>query len=241
MRIFWERYGEGETTALLLPTWSSRSFTILEDADPLSGAPLPGGHLRRPRKRPLRQASRRSGLPHRRVRGRRARGDGRHRAPSRASLLSVSCGALWGTILAADHPERVDGIVYVSPSAPLAPGHPERQVHSFDEKLETDEGWAKYNSHYWSRDYLELPRLLLRQVLQRAALEQADRGLAWAGHWTPPRRRWPTPLGAWGSAEPSSFRERAARVRCPTLVIHGDDDLIRPHAQGQGAREADRR
>src|SRR5206468_797421 len=30
------------------------------------------------------------------------------------------------------------------------------------------------------------------------------------------------------------------RVRCPTLVIHGDNDLVRPHRQGKALAEATR-
>ena len=33
------------------------------------------------------------------------------------------------------------------------------------------------------------------------------------------------------------FKDIAARVRCPVLVIHGDQDLIRPHAQGAALAE----
>ncbi|HEV3013731.1 MAG TPA: alpha/beta hydrolase, partial [Actinomycetota bacterium] len=35
-----------------------------------------------------------------------------------------------------------------------------------------------------------------------------------------------------------SFRDCCARVRCPALVIHGDEDAIRPHAQGAALAEA---
>ena len=42
-------------------------------------------------------------------------------------------------------------------------------------------------------------------------------------------------------ARRDASRDAVARVRCPVLVIHGDDDLIRPHAQGERARRGDRR
>ena len=38
---------------------------------------------------------------------------------------------------------------WTSPTLPIAPPHPERTVHAFDAQLDTDEGWAKYNRHYW--------------------------------------------------------------------------------------------
>jgi pimeloyl-ACP methyl ester carboxylesterase len=64
----------------------------------------------------------------------------------RAMLVGLSCAALWGTILAAD---------YIAPAVGLAPGHSERQVYAFDEEYDTEQGWAKYNSHFWSRRYRE--------------------------------------------------------------------------------------
>ena len=58
-----------------------------------------------------------------------------------------------------------------------------------------------------------------------------------AGRWRPTRRRWPTRRRRWASAGARSSATIAARVRCPVLVIHGDRDLIRPHAQGAALAE----
>ena len=35
----------------------------------------------------------------------------------------------------------------------LAPPLPDRAAFGFDELLDTDEGWAKDNRHYWLRDW----------------------------------------------------------------------------------------
>jgi predicted glycosyltransferase len=47
--------------------------------------------------------------------------------------------------VAADHPERVLGIVAIGTSVPLAPLPAERTAHPFEERLTTHDGWAKYN------------------------------------------------------------------------------------------------
>jgi pimeloyl-ACP methyl ester carboxylesterase/predicted glycosyltransferase len=231
VRVFWERYGEGEKTALLLPSWSIVHSRFWKMQIP---------YLAR----------------HCRVLTFDGRGNGRSDRPvgaeayrtdefaadalavmdatetASACLLSVSCGALWGTILAADHPARVDGIVYVSPSAPLAPGHPERLVYSFDEKLDTDQGWAKYNSHYWSRDYPGFLEFFFAKCFNEPhSSKQTEDCVAWARETTPQTLADTTRGLDLGGPEP--FRERVARVGCPTLVIHGDQDLIRPHTQGR--------
>src|SRR5690606_22628525 len=72
---------------------------------------------------------------------------------AQAILVSLSIGALRALILAAEHPERVAGSVFIAPTTALAPGHPARGLHSFTEPLDTTEGWAKFNQHHWRNDY----------------------------------------------------------------------------------------
>src|SRR5207249_4563207 len=74
-------------------------------------------------------------------------------ATDRAFVVTHSLGAQRSLLLAAEHPDRVEGLVFIDPSAPFASNHPERMIHSFDEPLDTDEGWAKFNRHYWLREY----------------------------------------------------------------------------------------
>ena len=74
-------------------------------------------------------------------------------ATERAVIVSLSLGAQRALLLAAEHPERVEGAVFICPAVPLGEAPPARGVHSWDDELDTDEGWAKYNRHYWLRDY----------------------------------------------------------------------------------------
>ena len=230
VRIFWERYGEGDPTALLLPTWSivhSRSWKMQ----------IP--YLAR----------------HCRVVTFDGRGNGRSDRPAgaeanstdefaadalavldasgteRATLVGLSCAALWGTILAAEHPERVDRVVYISPAVRLAPDFPERNMHPFDEPLDTDEGWAKYNSYYWKRDYLAFLEFFFSKCLNEPhSTKQIEDCTGWALE-TSPETLADTIRGI-GVPRGEDFRAMCARVQRPTLVIHGDGDQIRPLAQG---------
>jgi pimeloyl-ACP methyl ester carboxylesterase len=143
----------------------------------------------------------------------------------RAVLVSLSLGAQRSLIVAARHPERVEGAVFIGPSLPLAPRRADRAVIArFDEALETDEGWAKYNSHYWRRDYPGFLEYFFGQCFSEP-------------HSTKPIED----CVGWGSEiDPESLilshrsaglrreeaEELAAAVRCPVLVIHGDDDRI---------------
>jgi pimeloyl-ACP methyl ester carboxylesterase/predicted glycosyltransferase len=236
VRVFYELYGEGEPTVLLLPTWSivhSRFWKLQ----------IP--YLSR----------------HCRVVTFDGRGNGCSDRPAgadaytpdelaadalavlaatsteRAVLVTLSCGALWGTILAADHPERVDGVVYISPAVGLAPGHPERDVWQFEGKLETDEGWAKYNAQYWLTNYRDFLQFFFAKCFNEPhSTKQIEDGVGW-GLETDPETLADTTRGIGLRCGTESFREICARVRCPTLVIHGDADLIRPHAQGEALAE----
>ena len=238
VRIFWERYGAGEPTVLLLPTWSivhSRHWKLQ--------IPYLSRHFR--------------------VITFDGRGNGRSDRPSGAEayrtdefaadaiavmdatatpsavLLGVSCGALWGTILAADHPERVDGVAYVSPSVGLAPGNPDREKYAFDEELDTDEGWAKYNSHYWLKDYRGFLEFFFAQcVPEPHSSKQIEDCVAWALETSPETLADTT--RALGMSRSESLRETCERVGCRTLVIHGDSDVIRPLRQGVALAEATR-
>ena len=90
-----------------------------------------------------------------------------------------------GVVLAAEHPERVAGAAFIGPAVPLAP-LPERTVYPFDERLDTDEGWAKYNIHHWLRDYPGLPRVLHREVLHGPhSTKPIEDVIGWALETTP--------------------------------------------------------
>ena len=236
VRVFYEVYGEGETTALLLPTWSIVHSRCWKFQIP---------YLAR----------------HCRVVTFDGRGNGRSDRPEGAGAYSIdefasdalavmdatgtehatlaaeSCGALWATVLAADRPERVDGVAYIGPAVGLAPEHPEREVHPFDQSLATEELWAKYNSHYWRRAYRDFVEFFFAQCFNEPhSTKQIEDCTGWALQTTPE-----TLIDATrgiGLRRHERFLETCARVRCPTLVIHGDRDLIRPLAQGKALADA---
>jgi pimeloyl-ACP methyl ester carboxylesterase/predicted glycosyltransferase len=236
VKVYYEVYGSGGPTVLLLPTWS-----IIHSRHWKLQIPYLARHCR--------------------VVTFDGRGNGRSDRPvgveaylesefaadalavmdatntERATLVGVSCGALWGTILAADHPERVDGLVFIGPAVGLVPGHPERRVYSFDEEYDTDEGWAKYNSHFWSRDYRGFLEFFFAQCFNEPhSTKQIEDAVSWALE-TDPETLADTSR-AISLCRTERFRDTCARVRCPVLVIHGDADLIRPHAQGAALAEA---
>ena len=148
------------------------------------------------------------------VRRGRARGAWTRPERSRAVLVGLSMGASGPLLLAATIiPERVAGVVFIAPAVPLGATTP-RQARpaTFREPLDTDEGWGKYNRHYWRRDY-RVPRVLLRQVPHRAALDEADRGHGRLGARDGPRDADRAPSWRRGSDDRDATFGRCARVR----------------------------
>jgi pimeloyl-ACP methyl ester carboxylesterase/UDP:flavonoid glycosyltransferase YjiC (YdhE family) len=236
VRLHWERYGDGERAVLLMPTWSIVHSRFWKFQIP---------YLAR----------------HCRVVTFDGRGNGRSDRPSgaeansveafaadaltvldaaeaeRVTLVGLSCGALWSTVLAAEHPERVEGIVYIGPAVSLAPGHPERLVYRFDDELGTEEGWAKYNSHYWRKDYRGFLEFFFGMCLPEPHSTKVHEDcVAWALD-TDPETLADTTRGI-DFPRAERFSDTCARVRCRTLVIHGDRDLVRPLAQGAALADA---
>ena len=98
-----------------------------------------------------------------------------------------------------------------------------------------DEGWAKYNRHYWQRRLSRLCRVLLRASASRAALDQADRRrVGWALETT--RRTLTDTVLA---PVPSSGRRRRAlrtiRARFSSSMATGTN---RAACKGRASHEA---
>ena len=155
-----------------------------------------------------------------------------------AALVGSSCGALWGTVVAADAPERVDSVVYIGPAVALAPAHPERDRYAFDERYDPDEtGWALFNRHAWLRDYPAFLEFFLGQCFNEPhSTKPIEDGIAW-GLETTPEVLIDTIIGMY-LARVERFSDVCGRVRCPSLVLHGDQDLVRPLAQGKALAAA---
>jgi pimeloyl-ACP methyl ester carboxylesterase/predicted glycosyltransferase len=234
--LFWERYGDTGPNVVLLPTWSivhsrfwkfqipylARRFRVITfdgRGNGRSGRPV-GAEAYTTEQFAADTVAVMDGT----------------KTPT-AALVALSCGALWATIVAAEHPERVERIAFIGPAVPLAPNHPERDRYAFDEPLDTDEGWAKYNSYYWSRDYPSFLEFFAGQCFSEPhSTKQIEDFIGWGLGTTPEvltdatqglsvrgRRPWP---------------EWCTGVRCPVLVIHGDSDHVRPHAQGAALARA---
>jgi len=153
-----------------------------------------------------------------------------------AVLVTLSLGAQRSLVLAAEHPERVLSLVVLDPSLAIAPGHSYRDAYPFDAELESDEGWAKFNAHYWLRDYPGFVEFFVSQCLTEPhSTKQTEDAIGW-GLETDGETL--LALSSSRFLDKEEILDLCSRVRCPVLVIHGEEDAISPLARGVALAEA---
>ncbi len=156
----------------------------------------------------------------------------------RATLIGLSAGGRWALMLAAQHPERVEGMVLIGPAVQIEEPDKVRAAlkAQFDKHLDTNEGWAKFNRHYWLENYRDFVEFFFEQSLPEPhSTKQHEDAVAWALETTPETLA--ATFVAAGLTDEET-RALAARVRCPVLVLHGDSDNIVPPDRGKQLADA---
>ncbi|HSL33326.1 MAG TPA: alpha/beta fold hydrolase [Candidatus Limnocylindrales bacterium] len=158
-------------------------------------------------------------------------------ATDAAFLVGFSHGAQTALILAAEHPERVRGLVLIAPAVPTAPSMPRPEARAmFDRPLDRYDGWDRWNRRYWLAEYPEFLEFFFGRVFTEAhSTKQIEDCVGW-GLETTAETLVSTILGRpiWDDAE---LRAIVDRVECPVVVVHGTDDDVRPHASGAALAE----
>ena len=146
----------------------------------------------------------------------------------RAVIVGISFSGWISLLTAALHPDRV-GVVAIAAGVPeLGPWPPARTEYDYEEMLDTEEGWAKENRHYWLRDWRGYAEFFFGELLcEPHSTKQRDDGVDFAMQTSPE-----TVLAGEGAPPTVLGREDTERllrdVHCPVLAIHGDQDRCVP-------------
>jgi pimeloyl-ACP methyl ester carboxylesterase len=224
VRVFYEVYGNGAPTVFLLPTWS-----IIHSRHWKMQIPYLARHFR-----VLTFDGRGNGKADRPVEP-----EAYHEREFAADALAVmdasdteqavivgfSMGAQRSLVLAAEHSERVLGAAFIGPSFPGG-GEPlrERWEYDFDTEYDTEEGWAKFNKHYWLRDYRAFLHFFMSRIFTEPHSTKPIEDMVGWGLETDARTLIATMETP--ALTPEDARALAARVRCPVLVVHGENDAV---------------
>ncbi len=235
VRLYYEVYGSGEPTIFLLPTWS-----IIHSRHWKMQIPYLARHCR--------------------VITFDGRGNGRSDRPAgadayreaqfaadalavmdatgtaRATIVALSVGAQRALILAADHPDRVTGAVFIGPAVPLRPRQASDAHDLLDAVLPTDQGWPRDTFAALVQDYRGFLEFFFSQMFAEPhSTKPIEDCVSW-GLETTAETLIATEIG--NGLDEKATRELCSRIRCPVLVIQGTADPITGPGRGTALAEA---
>jgi pimeloyl-ACP methyl ester carboxylesterase/predicted glycosyltransferase len=236
--LYYEVFGEGSPTIFLLPTWSLVHSRVWKAQVP---------YLAR----------------HFRVLTFDGRGNGKSDRPAdpqaynrqafaedaiavmdatdtrQAIVVGYSAGCEDVAILTTAYPQRIQGAVFLGPVSPFGERLPERSP--WGDKLESTEGWAKHNKHYWLTNYADWLSFFASKVVSEPhSTKQIEDIVEWGSQTTAQ-----VLIATYEADEPplspfvaENAEEYYARIKCPVLVIHGSADAVISHSRGAGVARA---
>lgn len=139
----------------------------------------------------------------------------------RLAVVGISATTMTALRLAAEHPERVSHVIVAGGYAEARLDHPKvaERMRKESERMRND--WPGYLDWFFSVCFTEPHSTKPFEDGVRYGWSASGELVDWA------RNGW---IG-------SDVTELARRVRCPTLVIHGDGDKRVPYASGEVVRD----
>jgi pimeloyl-ACP methyl ester carboxylesterase len=234
VRLFYEVYGSGEPTIFLLPTWS-----IIHSRQWKMQIPFLARHFR--------------------VLTFDGRGSGRSESPpdaeaynaeefvadaiavmdetqtERAVLVGFSRSGSTAIMQAAAHTDRTLGAFVIGAGMAVV-DPPQWQFEHFEDVRDTYAGWAKYNRHYWRRDYRGFVGFFMSEMfVEPHSTKQIEDAVGWGLE-----NDAETLILTRGTRARSTEEAQAIcrQVRCPVVVVHGVEDRQTSYTYGVALAEA---
>jgi pimeloyl-ACP methyl ester carboxylesterase/predicted glycosyltransferase len=128
--------------------------------------------------------------------------------------------------LAASYPDRVQGIVAIGTGVPLIGDRPEHRrasIESFEDVLDSHEGWFKFNRNFMRQNYREFLEFFFGEMFPEPhSTKQIEDAVAYALDGVVGMLLMEDAQPA--AATKEEVEELCRRVRCPILMIQGDRD-----------------
>jgi pimeloyl-ACP methyl ester carboxylesterase len=236
VKIYFEVFGVGEPTIVFLPTWEivhSRTWKCQVPYFARHGRVVTFDR---------RGSGRSDGPCDLRDNDRRATTSDAlavldHVGAARVVLVSW-CGAGDDLLLAVEHPHRVAGLVLIAPDLLLTDDPADEEgPYPFEEELDTSEGWARWNRHYWLRDWPGFVEFFFaRTFTEPHSTKQMEDAIGW-GLQTDAQTILRGMDAEWTNNRDSALR-LCGQVACPTMVIQGSADAVVGRARGAAVAAA---
>ena len=159
----------------------------------------------------------------------------------RAVVIAHCHAVAWALRLAADAPDRVAGLVAIEPGIAVAPGHPHwaASAGGWTDALDAPIGWAMHDHQFWRSPggYRRWIDFFFDQLLPEPhSTKQFEDAIGWA-LGTEPESMIAGDEGEDALPVGDDADWLCARVRCPVLVIHGEEDRCQTPARGRRLAE----
>ena len=234
VRVFWERYGDGPTTVLLLPTW-----TLVHSRIWKAQISYLARHFRVVTFDP--RGNGKSDRPH----DPQSYAEAEFAADAvavmdatgtrEAVIVSFSRGAQRALLLATEHPDRVISAVFIGPWFPASRlgglrwrimDHPRVRGMMFRPPV-VARWWGRFNAAYWRSDYDQFVDWFVSRMFNTPhSTKQIEDAVGWA-HETDAESLIASAVAR--GAAPATRAQQSAlarRVSCPVLVITAPNDRI---------------
>jgi pimeloyl-ACP methyl ester carboxylesterase/predicted glycosyltransferase len=139
------------------------------------------------------------------------------------------CSSTWtACVLAAEHPERVTGVIGIAAGIPyLTPRLPHR-APEWDESMGPAVGFQKESVNYWRNNWRDFAEFWFEQQLPEPhSTKQWEDCVAWAMD-VDLESMIATEDAPFCVADQAEAEALIARIRCPVLAVHGSADACQP-------------
>jgi pimeloyl-ACP methyl ester carboxylesterase/UDP-N-acetylglucosamine:LPS N-acetylglucosamine transferase len=158
-----------------------------------------------------------------------------HLGVEQVDVLGLSRGCAYALWLAARYPERARRLVLIGNG--VTPETKPTPAPEFWKPRASYEGWEKWNYHFWLAHYRDWLEFFFGEMFSEPhSTKGIDDCVTWGLETTPEILSCTVANPALAPRLPAA--EAIARVQCPVLILHGDDDRITPIESSQKLVEA---